>query len=343
MRQYFSLKAMLLIVILAIPFLSVKAEGISIQKSRITIKQALDEIEIQTGYTFAYSRSKFNDAKQISLSLNSATIQDAMSRILASTGFIYKISGKHVIITPNETPAPPVKKEAVYTPPKKTPPPMPVRESASEVRVREESPLPQPLKEGEPAAPEKNEPLDFSPSRLPLQPAKKYGPVVALKTNLLYDATTTFNLGLEFRLSNSLTLELPVNYNPWTFSDNKKIKHILVQPELRYWFCEAYNGHFLGFHVHYARFNAGNLNMPNAFPALLEHRFDGSLYGVGASYGYQWYLSPRWAMETTFGFGYFYADYEKFECPKCGESKGRGYKHYFGPTKVGLSVIYMLK
>ena len=343
MRQYFSLKAMLLIVVLAIPFLSVKADGISIQKSRITIKQALDEIESQTDYTFAYSRSKFNDTKQISLSLNNATIQDAMSRILASTGFIYKINGTHIIIAPDETPAPPVKKEAVYTPPQKTPPPTPTREPELEAQAGEENPAPQPSKMEKPSVQKNNEPLNFSPSRSPLRPAKKYGPVAALKTNLLYDAITTFNLGLEFRLNNSLTLELPVNYNPWTFSENKKIKHILVQPELRYWFCEAYNGHFLGFHAHYARFNAGNLNMPNAFPALSEHRFDGSLYGVGASYGYQWYLSPRWAMEATFGFGYFYADFEKYECPKCGESLGRGYKHYFGPTKVGMSIIYMLK
>lgn len=59
----------------------------------------------------------------------------------------------------------------------------------------------------------------------------------AIKTNLLYDATTTFNLGAEFALSPKWTLDVSGNYNPWTFSNNKKWKHWLVQPEARYWFC----------------------------------------------------------------------------------------------------------
>ena len=52
----------------------------------------------------------------------------------------------------------------------------------------------------------------------------------AIKTNLLYDATTTFNLGAEFALSPKWTLDVSGNYNPWTFSNNKKWKHWLVQP-----------------------------------------------------------------------------------------------------------------
>lgn len=59
----------------------------------------------------------------------------------------------------------------------------------------------------------------------------------AVKTNLLYDATTTMNLGVEFGLSPKWTLDVSGNYNPWTFSKNKKWKHWLVQPEARYWFC----------------------------------------------------------------------------------------------------------
>jgi hypothetical protein len=56
------------------------------------------------------------------------------------------------------------------------------------------------------------------------------GQTVAVKTNLLYDATTTINLGLEMGMSPKWTLELPVNYNPWEFGKNRKIKHWLIQP-----------------------------------------------------------------------------------------------------------------
>ena len=68
---------------------------------------------------------------------------------------------------------------------------------------------------------------------------------ISLKTNLLYDISTTFNLGAEFRLAPKWTLDVSANYNPFTFSDSKKWKHWMAQPEARYWLCEAFNGHFL--------------------------------------------------------------------------------------------------
>ena len=56
----------------------------------------------------------------------------------------------------------------------------------------------------------------------------------AVKTNLLYDATATINLGAEIGLAHKWTLDLSANYNGWTFNDNKKWKHWLAQPEARY-------------------------------------------------------------------------------------------------------------
>lgn len=74
-------------------------------------------------------------------------------------------------------------------------------------------------------------------------------------------ATTTANLGFEVGLSKKLTLDVSGNYNPWKFSDHKQIKHWLVQPELRYWLCERFYGHFFGLHAHYAEANVSNLNI----------------------------------------------------------------------------------
>ena len=58
---------------------------------------------------------------------------------------------------------------------------------------------------------------------------------IAVKTNLLYDVTTTLNLGAEVRLAPKWTLDLSGNYNPFNLGDDKKMKHWLVQPEARYW------------------------------------------------------------------------------------------------------------
>ena len=103
---------------------------------------------------------------------------------------------------------------------------------------------------------------------------------MALKTNLLYDATTTINLGYEVALGKKLTLDIWGNYNPWTlgykwvgvetesgtfrFADEreKKLKHWMVQPEVRWWLCEKFNGHFFGVHVHGGQFNVGAMSLP---------------------------------------------------------------------------------
>lgn len=162
-----------------------------------------------------------------------------------------------------------------------------------------------------------------------------------IKTNLLYDATATFNLGAEFRLGGKTSLDIPVNWNPFTFGNNRKWKHILVQPELRLWTRETFAGHFFGLHTHYAYYNVGNLPEPFS-PYMRSHRFEGWLAGAGVSYGYRWNFSPHWGMEATVGAGYAYMKYDKFTCGRCGDKIASETKHYFGPTKIGLSLIYSL-
>ncbi len=82
-------------------------------------------------------------------------------------------------------------------------------------------------------------------------------PNIAIKSNLLYDATTTINLGAEFGLGKKTTFEIPINLNAWGMSDNKKFKHWMVQPEFRFWSCEVFNGFFWGIHGHAGQFNVG--------------------------------------------------------------------------------------
>ena len=82
---------------------------------------------------------------------------------------------------------------------------------------------------------------------------------VAVKSNLLYDATATINLGIEFCLAPKWTFDVSGNYNGWTFSGDRKWKHCLVQPEARYWFCDRFSGHFLGGHLLGGKYNVGKL------------------------------------------------------------------------------------
>ena len=86
-----------------------------------------------------------------------------------------------------------------------------------------------------------------------------YGQKIAVKSNLLYDLTTTFNIGGEIRCDDTHTLSLSVNYNPWNFGGNKKMKHFMLQPEYRKWFSGTFMGSYIGFQVHYALFNFRHL------------------------------------------------------------------------------------
>ena len=43
-----------------------------------------------------------------------------------------------------------------------------------------------------------------------------------VKTNLLYDATTSINLGIEKAVADKWTIALSGNWNPFQFEDNKK-------------------------------------------------------------------------------------------------------------------------
>lgn len=162
-----------------------------------------------------------------------------------------------------------------------------------------------------------------------------YQPRFVAKTNALYWATVSPNLGFEIGLSRKLTLDVSGNYDPIKLSSDKYLKHWLVQPELRYWFCGRFSGHFMGVHGHFADFNEDGLTY---FNMKGKHR-QGYLYGGGVSYGYSWILSNRWSLEATVGVGYAHVRYKKRRCETC----DRKSRNYLGPTKVGLNFIYVFK
>ena len=171
-----------------------------------------------------------------------------------------------------------------------------------------------------------------------------HGQDIAVKTNALYWGTTTPNIGVEFSTGKKTSIDFIAGYNPWEFNDNKKIKHILVQPEFRYWTCETFNGHFFGLHGHYGYYNAGGIKLPfRMFEGLKENRYEGHLWGAGVSYGYQWMIGHRWNFEASIGVGYTHFTYDRYNCLTCGEWISKENKNFFGPTKATLSVIYIIK
>ena len=171
---------------------------------------------------------------------------------------------------------------------------------------------------------------------------------LAVKSNVLYDATLSPNIGIELGLAPRWSVELTGNLNAWTLNDGMRWKHWFVQPEARYWFCDRFSGHFVGAHLLGGQYNVGGIrHLHHDFLGLQlsrlgDSRFQGWFLGAGIAYGYTWILSRRWSIEAEIGLGYVYRCYDVYPCAHCGtkieEIKSRS---YVGPTKAALNLIYV--
>ena len=163
---------------------------------------------------------------------------------------------------------------------------------------------------------------------------------IAVKNNILYDASTTPNFGIELRLSNKWTAGINAALNPWTFSDNRKLKHLLISPQARYWLCESFQGHFLGVNTAYVHYNVSNINFPfGLYKSVKDQRRQGDLIAAGASWGHTWLVSPRWSLEVEAGADVGYAWSKVYDYVKCGTFRGPDNKFVVLP-RVGFNIVF---
>ncbi len=338
---------------------------VSVYGTDVTVGSLFRQIEDQTGYTFAYNKSALDLSRRVTLQFANADIDDVLDNILKGSDFTYILSDKHILILPQKE-FDEMQQAARKTAPKKQvqpyqPKPQQQYQPQPEPQYPEQKPQTAVPQAAEPyigivepviyTAPQQQvvtttrerTPRASAVITEPLAPLEMrnvpQSPNWALKTNLLFDATTTINLGFEVRLSKKWTMELTGSYNPWSWPDNRKWKTILVQPEARFWLCDPFAGHFLGVHAHWAHYNWGNL----PFGSLRYNRYQGDLVGAGISYGYSWYLGRRWALEATIGVGYAYMWYQRFDQEVCGNCYGWENKDYIGITKLGVSISWLIK
>lgn len=172
-----------------------------------------------------------------------------------------------------------------------------------------------------------------------------YSQKVAIKTNLISDAVTTPNLGIEFKMKPKWTFDITGQLNAWNIHE-RRWRHWMVQPEARLWICEAFQGSFFGLHAIGGQFNIGNIDnninfLGSDFSKLKDHRYQGWGAGAGIAYGYDWILGKHWNLEFEIGVGWIYCKYDKYPCTVCGTMEGSGHHNYFGPTKLALAIEYI--
>lgn len=170
---------------------------------------------------------------------------------------------------------------------------------------------------------------------------------VAIKSNILYDLTATISAGIEVGLAPRWSLDVSGNFNAWTMKNDRRWKHYLVQPEVRYWLCDRFMGHFLALHLHGGQYNFGGIKNSINFLGtnlsnLTTHRYQGWLAGAGVGYGYAFVLGRHWNLELEAGIGYAYTVFDEFECAGCGRKVNTDLNHhYFGPTKLAVNFVYL--
>lgn len=169
---------------------------------------------------------------------------------------------------------------------------------------------------------------------------------VALKTNLINDIALSPNIGVEVGLAPKWTLDMTAEMNLWKV-DGRSWKHLYFQPEARYWFCQRFSGHFIGFHALGGIYNFGKLNLPfnmlgSNLKELKDKRYQGWAAGAGVVYGYAWPLHKHWNIEAALGIGWLYTRFDSYPCQICGSKIDRNKSHnYFGPTKLSVAVEYI--
>lgn len=173
------------------------------------------------------------------------------------------------------------------------------------------------------------------------------GQNVGIKTNLVDDALLDLNLGIEIGLAPRWTLDVPVSLNTWELDNGNRWKHFVVQPGARYWFCDRFGGHFIGFHAHGGLYNVGGFDgklnfLGSDWRKIKDYRYQGWFVGGGVSYGYAWMLGRHWNLEAELGVGYAYTRYDKFRCTGCGKKIETDQPHhYVGPTKAAINLVYL--
>lgn len=337
--------SLFLLCFFTLPTLLAQEKKVTVSGSNVSISEIFTQIESQTKYSFAFVNSNFDAARKVTISAQNTDLSVVLNRVLKGTGYSYSIRKKRIFLSPAKV------EERVEEP--------------IQVRRLEEKPVVSVAEHAD----GKNTPIvtvltsEKESLSVPAQPPLKDSlnidktigilndlanrkliqsktPRWAVKSNLLLDITGSISLGTEIKTGERYSFDLSVSYNPWEFDVNKNMKHILIQPEIRYWLCEPFNGHFFGLHALYAHYNLTGLPFSDY---MKDNRLQGDLYGVGLSYGYQWSLSKRWSLEGNFGVGYVHASYDQYACKSCKDYIGSENKNYFAPTKVSLSLIYFIK
>ena len=164
--------------------------------------------------------------------------------------------------------------------------------------------------------------------------------LVVVNTEATSDMLMAPSLGLEIVTGNRSSIGINALYSNGLLGKDFKIS--AIQPEYRYWFSgRPINKWFVG---------------GGGIAALFDVKrkgkvYDGYGFGIGVTYGYVWNLTERLSIDFHSGFGvffytrkeYFATDNYDIDYSLDGVQRANATGYYLLPTRVGISVSYILR
>ena len=164
--------------------------------------------------------------------------------------------------------------------------------------------------------------------------------MMVVNTEATSDLLMAPNIGLEVVTGNHSSVGVNVLHSPKVLGFGLKLS--AIQPEYRYWFSyRPVNKWFVGFGAIGALFEG----------TIKEKHYDGYGIGLGITYGYVWNITDRLNIEVHSGFGAFYYNRKEFfegdnydvDYTEDGAQRANAKGYYLLPTRIGVSVSYILK
>lgn len=136
-------------------------------------------------------------------------------------------------------------------------------------------------------------------------------------------------------------MALAGDYSAWNyFTPTLKFRVASVSGEFRFWPAAKPTGFYVGAHAISGIFN---IALGKCDPTRRQSHNGLTLsYGGGLTLGYRFlpFPSPSWQMEVSAGAGVHSLYYDEFQNRLNGLLVGRQRKLYYGPDRLGVSLIY---
>ena len=175
--------------------------------------------------------------------------------------------------------------------------------------------------------------------------------ILALKTNLLYDAVSWLNFSVEVPMGDRFSALYYHQFPWWTWGQAKNeycMRFLSIGAEGRYWFKpmprektenrikrDRLMGHFVGVYAESGKWD---------FERKRDICYQGEHWSAGLSYGYAMPIGKRLNLELSLSMGYASIAYRGYTPSENYEILWRdpekvGRWHYFGPTKAQVSLV----